>query len=119
MTQRIARGWFTEAGKLVPPGMLEQLNTTMPLAATKTETHPKESTSAQSKKHSEIEVPDNEAAATHILQTANVTQITRMRKAVLVAICSLKLAKGGGASDDFNKSTVPDLRSKIKAWVSC
>ena len=98
--QRIQRGWFTTEGRVIVPG--------------DSQSGPPTPTSAQSKPSKTLEV--DLTRATTVLETrGSKNSLKTLRKAALVALCTVKLQRA--AKYDYNRDTVNTLISKLTEWV--
>ena len=104
--QRIQRGWFTVEGRIVVPW---DTRDSQDINANAT------SPSALSKQTNALQV--DLAHATTVLETrGSKNSLKTLRKAALVALCTVKLQHA--AKYDYNKDTVDTLVSKLTDWVS-
>ena len=106
MCQRIERGWFTRDGRVV----VSHRDDHSANASTPTP----RSTPSQPANTDDLDLKH----ATAILEASGTKKSLRsLRKAALVALCSVKLQHAHNY--DYNKDTVETLLSKLTAWVCC
>jgi hypothetical protein len=127
--QRIQQGWFNDAGKRVTASTLKPTSTSEmepivePLAESISTNSDAESLEVhqEEKTHSKDIISEEEATKFYL--SASKTTIGKLRKAILVTICSLKLThgneKGNGNPEKYQNLTAPELRQKIEDSVSC
>ena len=99
--QRIERGWCTAEGRIIVPEGDSQSGPATPPSA-----RPKQ-----------MEAPKvNLTRATTVLETrGSKNSLKTLRKAALVALCTVKLQHA--AKYDYNKDTVDTLITKLTEWV--